>query len=224
MKKFKWLVAALSLACALLFGACGAGAPSGTGDGETPEQGGTGEQLPGGTDTPVGGEDGETPVGGEGSGALVVYFSCTGRTEGVARRVAQETGGALHKIEPQDPYTEEDLAYYTDCRADREQRDPTARPAIANRVADMEGYSVLFLGYPIWHGQAPKIIYTFLESYDLAGKTIVPFCTSGSSGVGSSDDNLHPLAPDATWREGRRFSASATNADIAAWLEELDLA
>ena len=154
---------------------------------------------------------------------LVTYFSCTGNTEKIAEMIARETGGALHEIQPQIPYTEADLDYYSGGRADREQADPAARPAIANSVENMPDYDVIFLGYPIWHGQAPKIIYTFLESYDFAGKTIVPFCTSGSSGVGSSADNLRPLAQNADWKNGTRFSSKTTESEIKAFVEQLNL-
>ena len=110
------------------------------------------------------------------------------------------------------PYTDADIAYYTNCRADREQSDPTARPAIANEVTNMEQYSTVVIAYPIWHGQAPKIIYTFLESYDLSGKTIIPFCTSASSPLGTSASNLHTLAPDSARKDGRRFAAGTSQA------------
>lgn len=97
---------------------------------------------------------------------------------------------------PEEPYTEANLAYYTVGRADQEQDDPSARPAINGGVEDISQYDTVLLGYPIWHGQAPRIISTFLESYDFAGKTIISFCTSHSSGVGSSADNLHDLCLD----------------------------
>lgn len=154
---------------------------------------------------------------------LIAYFSCTGTTESIAQLIAEETGETLHEIQPAVPYTEEDLDYYSGGRADREQTDPTARPAIANSVQNIQDYDIVFLGYPIWHGQAPKIIYTFLESYDFSGKTIIPFCTSHSSGIGSSDDNLHSLATNADWKEGRRFASNTTAEKVATWLEELDL-
>lgn len=157
------------------------------------------------------------------SNVLVAYFSCTGTTRGIAELIADETDGRLHEIIPEDPYTEEDLDYYSGGRADREQADPNARPAIANTVENMGDYDIIFLGYPIWHGQAPKIIYTFLESYDFSGKTIVPFCTSHSSGIGSSDDDLHALAAAAEWLEGNRFSGSENPQEIQEWLEELNL-
>lgn len=101
--------------------------------------------------------------------------------------------------------------------------DASARPAISGSISNMEQYDVIFLGYPIWWGQAPKIIYTFLESYDLGGKTIVPFCTSGSSGIGSSASNLHSLASSATWLNGQRFSGGASRSTVESWVNGLGL-
>lgn len=150
--------------------------------------------------------------------ALIVYFSCTGTTERIAGIIEEATGADTFRIVPQQPYTEADLAYYTGGRADQEQSDPGARPAIAGRIEDMVDYDTIILGYPIWHGQAPRIIDTFLESYDLAGKTVLPFCTSHSSGLGSSASNLHALAPEAHWLEGRRFGADASSAEVEGWL------
>ncbi len=140
---------------------------------------------------------------------LVAYFSATGTTEGVAEAIHNQIAGSyLYEIVPQVPYTEDDLKYYTDCRADREQADSTARPAISGSVENIEQYDVIFIGYPIWHGQAPKIIYTFLESYEFSEKTIIPFCTSASSSMGSSATNLHSLAPQAIWKSGARISGN----------------
>lgn len=99
----------------------------------------------------------------------------------------------------------------------------SARPAIRGGVENLAQYDVIFLGYPIWHGQAPRILSTFLESYDLSGKTIVPFCTSGSSGLGSSAANLHALAPSAQWLEGERFFGSASRDSVEHWVSGLDL-
>lgn len=157
------------------------------------------------------------------SKVLVVYFSCTGTTEGIAELIAENTAGALYEIIAEDPYTPEDLDYYSGGRADQEQADPSFRPAISGKAEGMTDYDIIFLGYPIWHGQAPRIISTFLEQYDFAGKTIVPFCTSGSSGIGSSATALHALAPAANWLEGRRFSGSESREAIAAWLGEINL-
>lgn len=157
------------------------------------------------------------------SNVLIAYFSCTNTTKAIAEHIQSETKGALYEITPQVPYTADDLKYYTNCRADKEQSDSTARPAISGSVENMEKYDVVFVGYPIWHGQAPKIIYTFLESYDFAGKTIVPFCTSHSSGIGSSDTNLHTLASNAEWVSGRRFASGTSRKAVADWIESLDL-
>lgn len=160
-------------------------------------------------------EDGET---------LVAYFSATGNTESIAQHIQTILGTDLYEIVPEDPYTSEDLNYSNDdCRANQEQNDPSARPAIDGSVEHMEDYDVVFLGYPIWWGQAPKIIHTFLESYDLDGVTIVPFCTSGSSGIGSSATNLQSLAPNANWLSAQRFSGSASQDTVASWVEGLDL-
>ena len=155
------------------------------------------------------------------SNVLIAYFSCTGTTKGVAEHIEAKTGGTLYSIVPEEPYTEDDLKYYTDCRADREQSDPDARPEIEGSVSDMGAFDVIFLGYPIWHSQAPKIIYTFLESYDFSGKTIIPFCTSASSPIGSSATNLHPLTEGATWQNGTRFPSDASENAVSAWLDGL---
>lgn len=154
---------------------------------------------------------------------LIAYFSCTNTTAGLAATIATETNGKLYEIVPAIPYTADDLKYYTDCRADREQADATCRPKISGKISDIENYDIVFIGYPIWHGQAPKIIYTFLESYDFSGKTIIPFCTSASSGLGSSASNLHALAPNAEWKSGQRFSGGTNEPTIKSWIDGLNL-
>ena len=153
---------------------------------------------------------------------LVAYFSCTNHTEKAAQYIASATGGTLYEIEPQVPYSDADLNYNTDCRANAEQNDDSARPEIKGSVENMASYDIIYLGYPIWWGQAPKIIYTFLESYDLSGKTIVPFCTSGSSGIGNSAKNMHGLTDGATWLEGRRFSSSPSKSEVEEWVNGLN--
>lgn len=157
------------------------------------------------------------------SNILIAYFSATGTTKQIAEYTSEILDADIYEIVPADPYTEEDLAYYTNCRADREQNDSSARPAISGSIENMEQYDTILLGYPIWHGQAPRIINTFLESYDFSRKTILPFCTSHSSGIGSSDINLHALAENAKWLDGRRFSAGASKEEIAAWLDEMGI-
>ena len=157
-----------------------------------------------------------------GTKTLVVYFSCTGTTEPLAEYAADILKADLYEIMPEEPYTDEDLAYYTNGRADKEQNDPAARPSISGSVENMDTYDVIILGYPIWHGQAPRIISTFLESYDFSEKTIIPFCTSHSSGMGSSASNLHSLCPDSVkWLEGRRFEAGTSRETMEEWLNDI---
>ena len=140
-----------------------------------------GQSAPPASSTPEAGESGEEAA--EGS-VLVAYFSATGNTEGIARHLQSVLDADLYEIVPEVPYTDEDLNYSNDdCRANQEQNDSAARPAITGALEHPEDYDVVFLGYPIWWGQAPKVIYTFLESCDFGDATIVPFCTSGSSGI-----------------------------------------
>lgn len=155
------------------------------------------------------------------SKTLVVYFSNTGNTESAANTIAEVTGGDVYEIEAMDPYTDEDLNYNNDdCRANAEQNDPAARPEIAGSVENMDEYDTVFIGYPIWWGDAPKIICTFMESYDFAGKTVIPFCTSGGSGISTSENTLKSLA-EANWLDGRRFDSGVSEADVEAWLAEI---
>ena len=121
---------------------------------------------------------------------------------------------------PEVPYTETDLAYYTNGRADQEQNDPSARPAIAGKVENMEEYDTIILGYPIWHGQAPRIISTFLESYDFSGKTIVPFATSGGSGMGKTNENLVDSCPGAVLLPGKMLNGKLSESELKARVEQ----
>lgn len=173
------------------------------------------------TETPAAPETPNTPAG---SKVLIAYFSATNTTEGIANHLNAILDADLYKITPETPYTSADLNYGdSSSRATQEQNDANARPAISGGVDNMEQYDVIFLGYPIWWGQAPKIIYTFVESYDLNGKTIVPFCTSGSSGIGSSAANLHPLASGATWLDGQRFGGGTSQSAVESWVNGLNL-
>lgn len=154
----------------------------------------------------------------------MAYFSATGNTRPLAEYMANGLGADLYEIVPEEPYTEADLNYNdSGSRTSIEMNDPDSRPAISGSVENMEQYDVVFIGYPIWWGQAPKIISTFLESYDWSGKTIVPFCTSGSSSIGSSASNLESLTSGAEWLSGRRFSGSASQDELLAWADSLDL-
>ena len=157
----------------------------------------------------------------KGKKSLVVYFSCTGTTKKIAEYVQQSTGADIYRIEAEVPYTAEDLNYGdASTRATKEQNDSSARPAIAGKVENMSQYQNVVIVYPIWWGQAPRIISTFLESYDFKGKTIVPVCTSHSSGIGSSAVSLHSLVDESvTWMEGNRFAADTSKDDVRKWLE-----
>ena len=154
---------------------------------------------------------------------LVVYFSRTGHTEPLAKYAAEILGANLYEITAAVPYTDEDIAYYTDCRADREQKDETARPEISGSVMGMSQYSTVLIAHPIWHGQAPRIISTFLESYDFSGKTLTSFCTSASSPLGSSAENLKKLVPNSIWLDSRRFEIGSTKSDVEEWLNSIGL-
>lgn len=178
-----------------------------------------------GSDTPVGttgGTTGGTTDGGSevpgGSGVLVVYFSCTGNTKKAAEKIAALTGGDIYEIVPAEPYSAADLNYNNDdCRANREMNDPTARPAIGGGKADISGYDTVIIGYPIWWGTMPRIINTFIESCELSGKTVLPFCTSGSSGISRSVSDIKAAAPTADVRDGLRTSG-AGDAELEKWL------
>ena len=158
--------------------------PTKTDEPTTPE-GPTAPEEPAQTDEPI-----------PGAHILVACFSATGHTEPLAEYAAELLGADLYEIVAAEPYTEADLAYYTGGRCDREQDDPDVRPAISGAVENMEQYDVVLIGHPIWHGQAPRIISTFLESYDFSGKTLTTFCTSASSPLGSSAANLYGLVPE----------------------------
>ena len=159
-----------------------------------------------------------------GTDVLVAYFSATGNTETIAGHLQGILDADLYEIMPEVPYTSADLDYTdSNSRSQVEGRDPDARPVISGSVENMEDYEVIFLGYPIWNGQAPKIISTFLERYDFSGKVIVPFCTSDSSGIGSSARNVEGLAPGATWLDGQWFAGSAGQETVAQWVDSLDL-
>ena len=159
----------------------------------------------------------------EKSGAIVVFFSCTGNTKPIAEYIRDELSADIYEIRAKVPYTEDDIRYDADTRAYKEQHDPAARPEIDGELPDLSAYDTVYLGYPIWHGEAPKIVYTFLEGVDMSGKTVVPFCTSAESPVGSSAENLHPLAPDAVWKDGTRFAVGTSREEILAWLQKRDM-
>ncbi|MDO4341046.1 MAG: flavodoxin [Eubacteriales bacterium] len=166
----------------------------------------------------------ETETEAEGTKVLVAYFSATGTTEGVAEHIANGLNADIYEIVPEDPYTDADLNYNdNNSRTTIEMNDPSARPAISGSVENMDQYDIVFIGYPIWWGEAPRIVSTFMESYDFSGKTIVPFCTSGGSGMGSSATNLEQLTSGATWLDGQRLNGGDSQDTVMEWVNGLGL-
>lgn len=153
---------------------------------------------------------------------LVAYFSASGQTAKLAKILAGVTGGDLFEIAPETAYTAADLDWMDKkSRSTIEMKDPKSRPAIAGKVADMAQYDTVFVGFPIWWYQAPRIIETFLESYDFSGKTVIPFATSGGSGMGGTNKALAPSCTGARLLEGKVFRSS-TNADtLREWVKTL---
>jgi len=156
------------------------------------------------------------------SKALVAYFSAGGVTAKLAQKLASAIGADLYEIKPETPYTKADLDW-TDktSRSTIEMNDKSFRPPVAGKVEAMEQYDTVYVGFPIWWYVAPTIINTFLESYDLAGKTVVPFATSGGSGMGNTNAELKNSCPGAILKEGRRFSAGTTEAELKTWAENI---
>ena len=153
---------------------------------------------------------------------LVAYFSASGVTANVAKMLAKAADADLYEIKPEIPYTQADLDW-TDkkSRSSLEMNDPASRPAIAGTVSGMENYDTLFVGFPIWWYVAPTIINTFLESYDLSGKTIIPFATSGGSGMGKTNENLLPSCQGAVLLQGKMLNGSFSENELKKWLDGL---
>ena len=171
-------------------------------------------------------EEGEAVFAPTESNILVACFSATGNTWPLAQYAAEFLHADLFRIEAEIPYTDDDLNYNNSaCRANQEMNDDSSRPALAATVETMEQYDTVILAFPIWWGQAPRIIETFIEAHDLSGKTVLTFCTSGSSGFGRTGEILAALTDDTVnWIEGSRLSASTTAEEMAAWLTEKGIA
>ncbi|MDE7453809.1 MAG: NAD(P)H-dependent oxidoreductase [Clostridia bacterium] len=195
MKHFKTLSAAVvMLTMVLAFAGCGENPPSG------------GEPA--------------LPDDGDSENTLVVYFSCTNTTKRVAEYIQEELDCDIYEIVPETPYTSADLNYNNNSsRSSIEQNDTDSRPAISGQIEDFEKYDVVFIGYPIWWGIAPRILYTFVESYDFTNKTVIPFCTSGGSGVGNSATELSRIADGGEWKSGTRLSSSQSA--VVSWVKGL---
>ena len=159
-----------------------------------------------------------------GSHILVVYFSATGTTKGVAEKLAQGLNADLYEIIPEQPYTDADLNYNNSkSRTSIETNDPACRPAIAGELPDLAAYDTVIIGYPIWWGDTPRIVSNFVEQVDLTGKTLAVFFTSGGSGLGNSMRHLEQQSGAGTWLEGKRFTARAKVEDLTAWAKSLGI-
>lgn len=153
---------------------------------------------------------------------LVAYFSASGVTAKLAETLAEAIGADMFEIVPEVPYTKADLNWQDAAsRSTIEMKDPSSRPAIAAKRDNMDNYDTVFVGFPIWWYVAPTIINTFLESYDLSGKTVIPFATSGGSGMGKTNEKLQPSCPGAKLLEGRVFRSGTGKAELSAWVESL---
>ena len=155
----------------------------------------------------------------EHSDTLVVYFSATGTTKSVAEKIADLTGADLYEIIPIQIYTAEDLNWNDrNSRTSIETDDPSCRPEIASDELNLEGYDTIYVGYPVWWGDIPRIMSTFVEKYDFEERTMIPFCTSGGSGVGQSDKHLEEQAGSGKWVKGTRLQAGISNDDLLKWI------
>lgn len=155
---------------------------------------------------------------------LVAYFSATGTTARVAEKIAEATGGGLFEIQPATPYTSADLNWNDKrSRSTIEMNDESCRPVISSRVDAMDAYDVVFVGFPIWWYVEPRIIDSFLEGYDFSGKTIVPFATSGGSGLGKAPQRMASIASGARVLSGKRLNASVSQSEIDSWVAGLGL-
>lgn len=157
---------------------------------------------------------------------LVVYYSASGNTEKIANMIADASDADTFKIEPKEPYTDEDLDWTkTDSRVNREHDNENERDIelVSTTVDDWDSYDTVFIGYPIWWGIAAWPVNNFVENNDFSGKTVIPFCTSSSSGIGESGSLLANMAGTGDWKEGQRFSSSKSESDIQSWIEELGI-
>ena len=223
MNMKKLVTVFLSLAMALSLAACGTSASNETSAPVSSAPAASSEVQ---EDTESAASAEETESGEETGSTLVVYFSATGNTEQAAQYIADITGGDLFQLEPAEPYTDDDLNYGNeDSRVSREYADESLRDVelVEDTVENWEQYDTVFIGYPIWWGIAAWPVDGFVEANDFTGKTVIPFCTSASSGLGESGQLLAEMAGTGDWHEGMRFSSSVSEADVQEWIDSLNL-
>ena len=233
--KFTWKkLLSLSLAAVMALSLAACGQSDATDDSQSAGQSQEETSTPAPTPTPENGEDISTPdasepedsQSGESGGVLVVYYSATGNTEAVAGYIAEATGGDLFELESAEPYTDADLNWTDEnSRVTLEHEDESLRDVelVADTVDNWDSYDTVFIGYPIWWGIAAWPVDTFVETNDFTGKTVIPFCTSSSSGLGQSGELLAEMAGTGDWQEGERFRSSASQEDVTEWVDSLGL-
>lgn len=233
--KFTWKkLLSLSLAAVMALSLAACGQSGTTDDSQSAGQSQEETSTPAPTQTPENGEDTSAPDASEpedsqsveNGGVLVVYYSATGNTEAVAGYIAEATGCDLFELEPAEPYTDADLNWTDDnSRVTLEHEDESLRDVelVAETVDNWDRYDTVFIGYPIWWGIAAWPVDTFVEANDFTGKTVIPFCTSSSSGLGQSGELLAELAGTGDWQEGQRFRSSASQEDVTEWVDSLGL-
>ena len=233
--KFTWKkLLSLSLAAVMALSLAACGQSDTTDDSQSAGQSQEETSTPAPTPTPENGEDISTPdasepedsQSGENGGVLVVYYSATGNTEAVAGYIAEATGGDLFELEPAEPYNDADLNWTDEnSRVTLEHEDESLRDVelVADTVDNWDSYDTVFIGYPIWWGIAAWPVDTFVEANDFTGKTVIPFCTSSSSGLGQSGELLSEMAGTGDWQEGERFRSSASQEDVTEWVDSLGL-
>ena len=206
-----------------LLGGCGASEDSQSENDSTERSEQAADTADSDTETNTEDTSGGGTSGGE---TLVVYYSATGNTEAVANYIADATGGDLFELEPVEPYTDEDLDWTDDnSRVSREHEDESLRDVelVSTTVDGFDQYKNVFIGYPVWWSQAAWPVDQFIENNDFTGKTVIPFCTSASSGIGDSGTQLEEMAGTGDWQEGQRFRYGADEADVQTWVESLNL-
>ena len=233
--KFTWKkLLSLSLAAVMALSLAACGQSDATDDSQSAAQSQEEPSTPAPTPTPENGEDTSAPDASEpedsqsveNGGVLVVYYSATGNTEAVAGYIAEATGGDLFELEPAEPYTDADLNWTDEnSRVTLEHEDESLRDVelVADTVDNWDSYDTVFIGYPIWWGIAAWPVDTFVEANDFTGKTVIPFCTSSSSGLGQSGELLAEMAGTGDWLEGQRFRSSASQEDVTEWVASLGL-
>lgn len=165
----------------------------------------------------------QNETGEQNSNTIVVYFSTTGNTQTVADYITEELNADTYQIIAAQEYTSDDLDWTDEnSRVNVEHNDPDFRPEMAGELPDLTNYDTIFIGYPIWWGEAPNIVKGFVESVDFSNKTVIPFCTSSSSGIGSSGENLEALTSNANWLAGQRFSSSVSKDDVINWVNSVN--